>query len=39
MNYEIEIYKKELEANLWFLIFIKGQLKAYNSTRKTYIFR
>ena len=38
INYEIKIYKKRFEANLWFLNFIKAKIKECSSTRKTNIF-
>ena len=38
INYEIKIYKKKLEGNLWFLNFKKAKIKECNSTRKTHIF-
>ena len=37
MIYEIKIYKKTFEDNLWFLIFMKPKIKECSSTRKTNI--
>ena len=36
--YEIKIYKKKFDGDLWFSIFIKAKIKECSSTRKTYIF-